>query len=209
MSFYPPMMRLTWHSPHNWCGWRDIPLKTDATDVTFYPQRKWLPWHSSHNWCNCRDIPLKTNVTAVTFSQQLMWLMWHSPNNWCGWCDILPTTDVTAMTFYPRLVRLTCHSTHNWCDCRAILPTTDATDVTFHPKLMWRPFCPWQARPRGEGMTPYQGKKRCFGEYKCSKCKRKWMSGNSWANMAQMCKKCRLFVYPHKQVRQCHSIYAY
>ncbi|XP_043212689.1 zinc finger CCHC domain-containing protein 24-like isoform X2 [Amphibalanus amphitrite] len=58
--------------------------------------------------------------------------------------------------------------------------------------------CP-EARPRGEGMTPYQGKKRCFGEYKCSKCKRKWMSGNSWANMAQMCKKCRLFVYPHKQ----------
>jgi len=58
--------------------------------------------------------------------------------------------------------------------------------------------CP-EARPRGDGMTPYQGKKRCFGEYKCSKCKRKWMSGNSWANMAQMCKKCRLCVYPHKQ----------
>lgn len=58
--------------------------------------------------------------------------------------------------------------------------------------------CP-QARPRGEGLTPYQGKKRCFGEYKCSKCKRKWMSGNSWANMGQECKKCNINVYPHKQ----------
>ncbi|XP_019620009.1 PREDICTED: zinc finger CCHC domain-containing protein 24-like isoform X2 [Branchiostoma belcheri] len=58
--------------------------------------------------------------------------------------------------------------------------------------------CP-QARPKGEGLTPYQGKKRCFGEYKCPKCKRKWMSGNSWANMGQECIKCRINVYPHKQ----------
>lgn len=58
-----------------------------------------------------------------------------------------------------------------------------------------------QARPKGEGLTPYQGKKRCFGEYKCPKCKRKWMSGNSWANMGQECIKCHINVYPHKQVR--------
>uniref|UniRef100_T1JLN0 CCHC-type domain-containing protein n=1 Tax=Strigamia maritima TaxID=126957 RepID=T1JLN0_STRMM len=58
--------------------------------------------------------------------------------------------------------------------------------------------CP-QARPKGEGLTPYQGKKRCFGEYKCPKCKRKWMSGNSWANMGQECSKCHINVYPHKQ----------
>lgn len=58
--------------------------------------------------------------------------------------------------------------------------------------------CP-QARLRSEGLTPYQGKKRCFGEYKCSKCKRKWMSGNSWANMGQECIKCQINVYPHKQ----------
>ncbi|KAI4495889.1 hypothetical protein M0802_008295 [Mischocyttarus mexicanus] len=58
--------------------------------------------------------------------------------------------------------------------------------------------CP-QARPKGEGLTPYQGKKRCFGEYKCPKCKRKWMSGNSWANMGQECMKCHINVYPHKQ----------
>lgn len=59
-----------------------------------------------------------------------------------------------------------------------------------------------QARPKGEGLTPYQGKKRCFGEYKCPKCKRKWMSGNSWANMGQECIKCHINVYPHKQVQQ-------
>jgi len=58
-----------------------------------------------------------------------------------------------------------------------------------------------QARPKGEGLTPYQGKKRCFGEYKCTKCKRKWMSGNSWANMGQECIKCHIMVYPHKQVK--------
>ncbi|XP_037052455.1 zinc finger CCHC domain-containing protein 24-like isoform X2 [Bradysia coprophila] len=58
--------------------------------------------------------------------------------------------------------------------------------------------CP-QARPKGEGKTPYQGKKRCFGEYKCPKCKRKWMSGNSWANMGQECIKCHINVYPNKQ----------
>lgn len=57
-----------------------------------------------------------------------------------------------------------------------------------------------QARPKGEGLTPYQGNKRCFGEYKCPKCKRKWMSGNSWANMGQECSKCHINVYPHKQV---------
>nr|CAB3267886.1 zinc finger CCHC domain-containing protein 24 [Phallusia mammillata] len=58
--------------------------------------------------------------------------------------------------------------------------------------------CP-HARQKGEGLTPYQGKKRCFGVYKCSKCKRKWMSSNSWANMGQDCNKCRIVVYPHKQ----------
>ncbi|GLV35101.1 hypothetical protein CBL_09583 [Carabus blaptoides fortunei] len=58
--------------------------------------------------------------------------------------------------------------------------------------------CP-KARPKGEGKTPYQGRKRCFGEYKCTKCKRKWMSGNSWANNGQECIKCRINIFPHKQ----------
>jgi len=56
------------------------------------------------------------------------------------------------------------------------------------------------ARPRSEAMTPYQGKKRCFGEYQCPRCKRKWMSGNSWSNSGQECIKCHVNVYPHKQV---------
>lgn len=58
--------------------------------------------------------------------------------------------------------------------------------------------CP-QAQPKAEGKTPYQGKRRCFGEYKCPKCNRQWMSSNSWANFGQQCKKCHRNVYPHKQ----------
>ncbi|CBY31888.1 unnamed protein product [Oikopleura dioica] len=58
--------------------------------------------------------------------------------------------------------------------------------------------CP-ESKPKGEGLTPYQGKKRCFGEFKCPKCKRKWLSANSWCNMGQECIKCRINVYPSKQ----------
>lgn len=47
--------------------------------------------------------------------------------------------------------------------------------------------------------TPYQGKKRCFGEYKCMICSRRWMSGNSYANKPQMCINCKIEVYPTKQ----------
>ena len=57
-----------------------------------------------------------------------------------------------------------------------------------------------QMRSSDEGLTPYQGQKRCFGEFKCPKCKRKWMSGNSWSNIGQECVKCRINVYPFKQV---------
>lgn len=55
------------------------------------------------------------------------------------------------------------------------------------------------ARVRDHGLTPYQGVKRCFGEFRCSKCKRCWLSGNSWANMGQECLQCRINVYPRKQ----------
>ncbi|KAL0822016.1 hypothetical protein ABMA28_005396 [Loxostege sticticalis] len=51
----------------------------------------------------------------------------------------------------------------------------------------------------GKGLTPYQGKGRCFGEYRCKKCNRLWMSANSWANCGQDCTKCNVRVYPHKQ----------
>ena len=55
-----------------------------------------------------------------------------------------------------------------------------------------------------KGKTPYQGKKqgedRCFGEFKCPKCKRKWQSGFSWPNMGQECKSCNAgYVKPYKQ----------
>ncbi|XP_018896167.1 zinc finger CCHC domain-containing protein 24 [Bemisia tabaci] len=51
----------------------------------------------------------------------------------------------------------------------------------------------------GDGKTPYQGSSRCFGEYRCPKCRRVWMSSNSWANMGQECQSCKINVYPHKQ----------
>ncbi|XP_020792577.2 zinc finger CCHC domain-containing protein 24-like [Boleophthalmus pectinirostris] len=51
----------------------------------------------------------------------------------------------------------------------------------------------------GTKKTPYQGKRRCFGEYQCSQCSRKWMSANSWANMGQECTSCKINVYPHRQ----------
>ncbi|CAM4712409.1 unnamed protein product [Leuciscus chuanchicus] len=44
-----------------------------------------------------------------------------------------------------------------------------------------------------------QEDERCFGEYQCPKCKRKWMSGNSWADMGQECIKCHINVLAHKQ----------
>jgi len=46
--------------------------------------------------------------------------------------------------------------------------------------------------------TPYQGKKRCFGFYRCW-CKNQWHSAYSWANTTQECKVCTLSVYPYKQ----------
>ena len=48
--------------------------------------------------------------------------------------------------------------------------------------------------------TPYQGKKRVFGEFQCPECSRKWSSGNSWADMGQECLSCNIMVYPHTQV---------
>ena len=50
-----------------------------------------------------------------------------------------------------------------------------------------------------EKLTPYQGKKRSFGIFECSKCKRKWRSACSWANKYQECINCVSEVYPHKQ----------
>ena len=63
-------------------------------------------------------------------------------------------------------------------------------------------------------VTPYQGRKRCFGEYTCLECGKSWKSANSHANEAQRCSKCKAFVYPSKQVseslakrRSCHRVF--
>lgn len=53
----------------------------------------------------------------------------------------------------------------------------------------------------GKGLTPYQGHGRAFGYFQCPTCDRKWMSGNSWADMGQECQHCKINVYPYKQVR--------
>ncbi|XP_033101424.1 zinc finger CCHC domain-containing protein 24-like [Anneissia japonica] len=55
------------------------------------------------------------------------------------------------------------------------------------------------APKKDTGKTPYQGKKRAFGNFKCPKCNRTWSSANSWANMGQECKTCRINVYPYHQ----------
>lgn len=51
-----------------------------------------------------------------------------------------------------------------------------------------------------QNLTPYQGKKRCFGYFQCLLCRQSWMSAFSWANMGQECKRCILMVYPFRQV---------
>ncbi|CAD5116806.1 DgyrCDS5653 [Dimorphilus gyrociliatus] len=47
--------------------------------------------------------------------------------------------------------------------------------------------------------TPYQGPRRVYGEFQCSNCKKKWVSGYSWANTAQLCANCKCEVFPHVQ----------
>ncbi|KAI6216159.1 Zinc finger CCHC domain-containing protein 24 [Aphelenchoides fujianensis] len=60
--------------------------------------------------------------------------------------------------------------------------------------------CPMRFNSNYEELTPYQGRKRCFGEFTCNQCKRRWTSQNSVANEAQNCIKCSLPVFPHKQL---------
>jgi hypothetical protein len=54
-------------------------------------------------------------------------------------------------------------------------------------------------RREGKGLTPYQGVNRCFGEYHCTDCNRKWLSANSWADCGQQCERCKALVYPRHQ----------
>ena len=53
-----------------------------------------------------------------------------------------------------------------------------------------------------KGLTPYQGKHRTYGKFKCPDCGRNWESGNSWANTGQKCEHCvTKWVYPYKQTK--------
>jgi hypothetical protein len=60
--------------------------------------------------------------------------------------------------------------------------------------------CPMRFNCPYEELTPYQGRKKCYGEFQCQHCKRKWTSQNSIANEAQSCIKCHVTVFPHKQL---------
>uniref|UniRef100_A0AC35TL34 Zf-3CxxC domain-containing protein n=1 Tax=Rhabditophanes sp. KR3021 TaxID=114890 RepID=A0AC35TL34_9BILA len=60
--------------------------------------------------------------------------------------------------------------------------------------------CPSRFNSPFEELTPYQGRKKCYGEFQCQQCKRKWTSQNSVANEAQSCIKCHISVFPHKQL---------
>jgi len=60
--------------------------------------------------------------------------------------------------------------------------------------------CPMRFNSPYEELTPYQGRKKCYGEFQCQQCKRKWTSQNSVANEAQSCIKCHIPVFPHKQL---------
>ena len=51
---------------------------------------------------------------------------------------------------------------------------------------------------KGEGLTPYQGDRRCYGYFQCS-CGKRWESWNSWKDTYQECKRCKEKVYPFKQ----------
>jgi len=51
-----------------------------------------------------------------------------------------------------------------------------------------------------KGLTPYQGRKQCFGVFGCM-CSNTWASAYSWANTPQMCIECDMWVYPDRQYR--------
>ena len=46
--------------------------------------------------------------------------------------------------------------------------------------------------------TPYQGKKRCLGIFKCT-CQRSWTSIHSYSNKSQKCLQCQTQTYPKNQ----------
>ena len=51
-----------------------------------------------------------------------------------------------------------------------------------------------------KGLTPYQGRKQCFGIFECM-CSNTWASAYSWSNTPQMCIECDMWIYPHRQYK--------
>lgn len=60
--------------------------------------------------------------------------------------------------------------------------------------------CPKRFHTTKMEFTPYQGRRKCYGRFYCTRCRRKWSSVNSRANIPQKCLKCAIPVYPHKQL---------
>lgn len=88
-----------------------------------------------------------------------------------------------------------CYKTgHYISDCPSVRNDYKTTNFNSKKKLFQRFNSPY------DELTPYQGRKKCYGEFQCQQCKRKWTSQNSVANEAQSCIKCHVLVFPHKQV---------
>ena len=96
--------------------------------------------------------------------------------------------------------KLTLTSKLQWQTFTLLTPTGTKM-VGCIPKPLQQRKTPSYKSNRQEQKTPYQGKRRVWGEFCCPECDRRWNSGNSWANMGQECKKCKIMVYPHHQRR--------
>ncbi|OXA50923.1 Zinc finger CCHC domain-containing protein 24 [Folsomia candida] len=104
---------------------------------------------------------------------------WQSGNSWantgqmCQYCQIM---------IYPY-------------SQRALEKSTSKIDLNKpHPRNLCE-----RCRSERAMSTPYQGKGRVFGEFRCSQCNRTWQSGNSWANTGQKCERCQIMIYPYSQ----------
>ena len=82
-----------------------------------------------------------------------------------------------------------------------LLTPTGTIIVCCIPKPLQERKPPSYKGNRQQRKTPCQGKRRVWGEFCCPECERTWNSGNSWANMGQKCKKCKIMVYHHHQRR--------
>lgn len=128
-------------------------------------------------------------------------------------------------TFHLRRNKGNIHQSYSWvnvrvngyecngCDLqwRSGKSSENAIKICRHCKMIAQPVN-WPENMKiinEKKLTPYQGKKRCFGEFRCNKCNLTWTSSNSWANSSQDCQRCKLSIFPHRQrfiePQQCHK----